>query len=230
MTPFILAPASLPRGEQHRDSLWVRRECFRYYVEQRRLHCDYLQILNLWLQAPYCEDCILSDPIRRDDRPDVSGDGWQVDMLLSLGQADRIVASAEESLREDPEFAFTCKKCLCELRPWDGDPVWVINYHLEDHYGIDLSTPGRLNPPRRIREQVFALYGNKCFRCGGIEGLHIDHIRPRAEGGDSAFRNLQPLCKACGNLKGTTLPSEIEVFNPLYFTAPPSDSWEHLFW
>ena len=121
-------------------------------------------------------------------------------MLLTLGGGDAVVGMTEEILKEDPDYALQCKRCQCDLRPWDGDYFYVVNYHLEEHYGIDLETPGRQNPSRRVRDRIFQLYDRKCFHCCGEGPLHIDHIRPRANGGDSAFRNLQPLCELCGNL------------------------------
>jgi 5-methylcytosine-specific restriction endonuclease McrA len=228
--PLIFERPAIPPGERHRDSLWVRGECYRFYVEQRQRYCTYLEILDLWLQAPYCQDCIWSDPFRRDQPADIGGDGWQVDMLLTLANGVALAETTEEHLREDSDYAFQCKRCQCDLRPWNGDQIRVVNYHLEDHYGIDLKTAGKIYPSKKIRKRIIQFYDRKCFRCGSSGPLHIDHIRARASGGDSAFRNLQPLCEACGQLKADGEPTEIEVFNPLYFTSPPSDSWEHLFW
>jgi len=156
---------------------------------------------------------------------------WQVNLLLHVDQADEIIKFTEAQLAEDSEYAFECKRCQHRpLRPWDGDDVWVLNYHLEEHYGINLEEPGKMNPSKKLRKKIFSLYGDHCFRCGETKGLHIDHLRPRAKGGDGAFRNLQPLCERCGNLKGDREPAQIEVFNPIYFMPQPSDSWPNLFW
>ena len=49
-----------------------------------------------------------------------------------------------------------------------------------------------------------ALFGPDaaCACCGGGRGhITIDHLRPRALGGTSAFDNLQPLCWCCNNIK-----------------------------
>jgi HNH endonuclease len=227
---IVFKPSVIHPADMYRNSLWAAEECFRFYVEQRRQFCTYSEILDLWLQAPYCQDCIWVDPLRRYEPADIRGEGWQVDMLLTLGNGAAVVEEIEEILKEDDDYALQCKLCQRDLRPWDKDHLWVVNYHLEERYGIDLRTPGRENPARRVRDRIFHLYDHKCFRCGSGGPLHIDHIRPRALGGDAAFRNLQPLCEPCGNLKGSTHPSDIEVFNPLYFTSPPSDAWEGLFW
>ena len=151
-------------------------------------------------------------------------------MLLKLGNGPAVAEEVAAFLDEDPDYAFQCKRCQCDLRPWDGDGIWVVDYRLEEHYGIVLETPGRRKPARKLRDLIVYLYDRKCFACGHGGRLHVDHVRPRARGGDSAFRNLQPLCEACGNLKGDIEPEEVQVFNPIYFTPPPSDGWEGLFW
>jgi 5-methylcytosine-specific restriction endonuclease McrA len=95
-----------------------------------------------------------------------------------------------------------------------------VDYHLEEHYGIPLETPGRRKPSRKIRDRIFQLYDQQCFSCGSGGPLHIDHIRPQAKGGDSAFRNLQPLCGVCGNLKRDTEPEEIQRSTPSILHRP----------
>jgi 5-methylcytosine-specific restriction endonuclease McrA len=106
-----------------------------------------------------------------------------------------------------------------------------MNYHLEEHYGIPLETPGRIRPIARIRQKIIELYDRACFGCGSSnKRLHIDHILPRSKGGDAAFRNLQPLCKDCGNMKGNDLPDEVDVYEDIYFGPYASDGYEGLFW
>jgi hypothetical protein len=103
---FVLRPSPIDPVEQHWHSLWVREECYRFYVEHRRHYCSHLQLLDLWLQAPYCEDCIWSDPFKRDGRPDIAGKGWQVDIVLKLGGGFSLVDEIEEILKEDSDFSF----------------------------------------------------------------------------------------------------------------------------
>src|SRR5207253_741857 len=121
-------------------------------------------------------------------------------------------------------------RCGTELRPWWGDDLWVETYHLEEHYSIPLE-PGRRNPSRKLRDQIIRLYDNRCYGCGrGDVPLHIDHVRPRARGGDASFRNLQPLCERCGQRKGSAMPEEVSICDDLYFGPYPSDGYEGLFW
>lgn len=215
--------------EDYRLNLWTKGECYRYYIEQRRLYCSYNQILDLWLLAPCCEDCAMSNPFLGDSIPNITPSTWALDILLELGpqKLEEIV----RLLSEEPEFAFICKKCGTALRPWDSDSVYVTKYHIEEHYGIPLNTPGRKDPPMRIQKRIISLYERKCFRCGvAVRPLHIDHIQPRSKGGDAAFRNLQPLCIPCGEEKGDSEATEVEVFSTMYFGPYPSDSYEGLFW
>ena len=226
INPYIPSPQ-----EQHEVELWTKFECYRFYVQQRRMYCTFKQIMDLWLRAPYCTECALSDPFERCRLPDISPNSWECDILLNVGQD--IIARTKDLLREDPDYYFSCKHCGKELRPWQNDEIYVVSYHLEEHYGIPLETPGKKNPSKKLKKQIFNLYDNKCFGCNknSRRDLHIDHIHPQSKDGDCAFRNLQPLCELCGNLKkGNELPKEIKVHSTIYFQPYPSDSYEGLFW
>lgn len=231
MTPLIILEPYIPSAqENHKYDLWAKAECYRYYVEQRRIHCNFNELLDLWLLAPYCETCILSDPIRENFLPDIYPDGWEMDVLLHLGLTH--LEQVRAILSEDPEFAYICKRCNKELRPWHDDNVYVTSYHLEEHYGIPLTVPGRVNPSRKVQKQIISLYEGRCFHCGMSDTslLHIDHIQPRVKGGDAAFRNLQPLCEHCGNKKSDRDALEVKIHSLMYFGPYPSDGYEGLFW
>jgi 5-methylcytosine-specific restriction endonuclease McrA len=187
-----------------------------------------MELMDLWLLAPQCEDCACSEPFSP-GLPDIHHDGWEVDLLLHVGPdaLDRI----QQERAEGSDFALRCKRCGRELRPWEDDDAYVVSYHLEEHYGIPLETPGQTSPPSRLRRKLFALYDSHCFGCRASDrDLHIDHIRPRSKGGDAAFRNLQPLCEECGNRKGDSDPIEVQVYSTIYFGPYPMDSYEGLFW
>lgn len=208
LTPYIPTPQ-----HAHELDLWTRAECYQFYVAQRRMHCTPLERMDLWLRAPCCEECILSDPFHANQLPDISPDNWEVDILWNLGNS-ALDAIRQEIGDEDLRFTFSCKRCGKELAPWDGDALHVVSYHLEEHYGIPLNTPGRRNPSQKLRNRITKLYRGVCFACGAVgPGLHIDHILPQDTGGDAAFRNLQPLCEACGQKKGDTMPEDVEVWS-----------------
>jgi 5-methylcytosine-specific restriction endonuclease McrA len=225
----LLEPHIETPRELYEDLLWVREECFRFYVRQRRAHCAFRELMDLWLRVPYCCDCALSQPFRPEGPADVTPDGWETDMLIQLGLGT--LERARRELARVPEFALLCKRCGRELRPWREDVVYVITYHLEEHYGIPLSSATIKQPAEKLRSRVLALYDHKCFGCESVgRPLHMDHVLPRSKGGDTAFRNLQPLCEQCGNLKGDEVPREVHVYSDIYFGPYPSDGFEGLFW
>lgn len=221
----ILTPPTFDKKAQHADDLWVRKECYRFYIQQRRLHCTFMERMDLWLLAPFCSNCIQSDPFEPQRQPDIIPPTWEEDVLLAVGK--NTLDQTQLQLLKNPEYGIACKKCGRRLRPWNGDEVHVVSYHLEEHYGIDLETPGKAWPSKELRNRIFALYDFKCFACNSEEDLHIDHIQPRALGGDAAFRNLQPLCKECGKRKADTPATEVAVHSAMYFSSPPCDG---LFW
>lgn len=228
--PILKVDIPTPK-EHHEMDLWEKEECYKFYIKERRRNCTFRQIMNLWLQVPYCAPCIAADPLLYDRLPDIYGKHWQRDISWNLGEDSLRIIKKE--LRGNSDFAIICKKCGHELKPWDEDEVWVVNYHLEEHYDIPLSTPGKKSPCRKLRNKIIELYDRRCFGCGATETdnkLHIDHILPQSKGGDSAFRNLQPLCKNCGDMKGNDLPDEVDVYSDIYFGPYPSDGHEGLFW
>lgn len=211
--------------------LFVKEESYRFYIKERRRHCTFCQLMNLWLQVPYCSSCALSDPYVQECPADIYGKNWQTDVLLTVKLGRDTLRRIKKEIRENTEFALICKGCGNELRPWREDKVWVVNHHLEEHYGIPLETPDRKNPSKKLCKKIIELYDHACFGCGETnKKLRIDHICPQSKGGDAAFRNLQPLCEDCGNLKRDDMPDEVDVYLDLYFGPYPSDGYEGLFW
>jgi len=62
---------------------------------------------------------------------------------------------------------------------------------------------------RFSRRNIFARDGNRCQYCGrkfpSVE-LSLDHVIPRASGGDSSWENLVSACRACNARKGGRTP------------------------
>ena len=55
------------------------------------------------------------------------------------------------------------------------------------------------------REEVFARDGYRCVYCGEVfdaESLSLDHVQPRARGGDHSGGNVVTACGACNVRKG----------------------------
>ena len=56
-----------------------------------------------------------------------------------------------------------------------------------------------------LRERIFTRDGNRCVYCAGLfppEQLSLDHVQPRARGGDNSPGNLVTACLACNTRKG----------------------------
>lgn len=56
-----------------------------------------------------------------------------------------------------------------------------------------------------IREEVFARDRWRCVYCGEVrsaEDLSVDHVHPRALGGDSSQGNVVTACRGCNVRKG----------------------------
>ena len=49
----------------------------------------------------------------------------------------------------------------------------------------------------RIRQQVFAERGRRCFECGGAGRLEVHHVIPLHRGGSNHPSNLRPICRGC---------------------------------
>lgn len=224
-----IAPVILSPQDQYYLDLWSRMECYKFYVQERRKNCNFMEIMNLRLRVPYCWICLQSDPLAWNRIPDIRPKNWEDDISWKLG--GETLEIIKDGLELDPNFAIQCKHCGSLLRPWEKDEVYVVKYHLDEHYDIPLATKGKIYPSEKIRNQIIKLYDHRCFGCNseGME-LHIEHVLPRSHGGDAAFRNMQPLCDSCGNLKGSKLPEEVVVYNDIYFGPYPSDGYEGLFW
>lgn len=62
---------------------------------------------------------------------------------------------------------------------------------------------------RSVREIVIKRDGYVCGICGGAvepDDVHIDHVRPRARGGDHRLSNLQVAHSRCNIRKGASWP------------------------
>ena len=212
----------------YEDKRWVWFECLAFLVRQRRKHCHFMQLMDLWLTVPKCGVCAAAGPFPPRG-PDIVPEDWENDLAMSTGET--CLRRIRSVLREDTDFAIRCKDCGVELRPWQGDDVFVSSEHLEETYGISTETPNRHTPSKNTRALVYRLYGRTCFGCGSSDrSLHIDHIFPTSKGGDAAFRNLQPLCDYCGARKGQKSPESVDVHSDLYFGPYPPDSHEGLLW
>jgi hypothetical protein len=85
----------------------------------------------------------------------------------------------------------------------------------EDHVEVAAGSHHRTgrDPSLRLRWHVLQRDNFKCCACGsspaitlGVE-LHVDHVHPWSEGGETVLENLQTLCSKCNLGKSNLLPA-----------------------
>lgn len=59
--------------------------------------------------------------------------------------------------------------------------------------------------PRDVQMEVFYRDGGKCVMCGADKYLEFDHIIPFSKGGANTVDNIQILCRACNQKKGSNI-------------------------
>lgn len=70
------------------------------------------------------------------------------------------------------------------------------------------------------RENVFKRDGYQCQYCGTQKDLTLDHIMPRARGGETNWNNLVTACKKCNSNKGNFTPEEAGMTLPMRPSKP----------
>jgi 5-methylcytosine-specific restriction endonuclease McrA len=90
-------------------------------------------------------------------------------------------------------------------------------------YAVDIhGTEHQINRkhPQYGRKTIYAilayLYGEKCAKCGVIDNLTIDHIKPLHHHGSNGLENLQLLCEKCNNEKDANV-IDYRPFSPTIF-------------
>jgi len=64
------------------------------------------------------------------------------------------------------------------------------------------------NYTKQDEQFTYNLFNNKCFNCGSIENLCIDHIYPLSLGNPLTRTNACVLCKLCNSSKHNSLPED----------------------
>ena len=77
----------------------------------------------------------------------------------------------------------------------------------------------------RLAGQVFAERGRVCHLCGMPGADSLDHLVPRAMGGDDSLDNLAPAHKRCNSSRGAMPLDEWRARHPLPERAHPSRMW-----
>lgn len=58
------------------------------------------------------------------------------------------------------------------------------------------------------RRNILRRDGNQCQYCGRTDGLTIDHVIPKSQGGGDTWENLVTACTRCNNKKANRTPEQ----------------------
>jgi 5-methylcytosine-specific restriction endonuclease McrA len=62
------------------------------------------------------------------------------------------------------------------------------------------------------RKNILRRDSHRCQYCGrGDNALTLDHVVPKARGGDDSWENLVTACVVCNNRKGDRTPEEVNM-------------------
>ena len=67
------------------------------------------------------------------------------------------------------------------------------------------------NIPRNLRERIIERDGRRCVYCDedlSSAEIHMDHVIPESQGGETTYNNLQVTCRKCNLAKGVLTESE----------------------
>lgn len=186
---------------------WLEDEYRATMADHRKKLCASTDRLEIRMPMILCESCFgakVEGIFVHYRGPDVLPESWESDLANIL---DEDVAGSFARDEDSPQ----CQSCRHNLH---GKPLYVETVELSERLGVSDETSA-IGVPRKRRPDVLKFYGKQCFACGSDGPLEIDHIHPRSHGGTAAFRNLQPLCRKCGQAKADRLAQDIvAVFDP----------------
>jgi 5-methylcytosine-specific restriction endonuclease McrA len=65
--------------------------------------------------------------------------------------------------------------------------------------------------PRNLRQRIIERDGTRCVYCDedlSSAEIHMDHVIPESQGGETTYNNLQVTCRKCNLAKGVLTESE----------------------
>ncbi len=75
-------------------------------------------------------------------------------------------------------------------------------------YVFNMTTLNSSEAKRLWRTAIKEAWGNRCSYCGGTpiddKSLTIDHVKPKARGGEDMTSNCIPACRRCNGDKGSS--------------------------
>lgn len=110
-------------------------------------------------------------------------------MLIYLGKAEPVIVDDRKALHS-----------VSKTYPWPS--IIRISRFIKVPYKKVILT----------RKNILRRDGYKCAYCGRSDiPLTVDHIIPKARGGDDSWENLICACTRCNNVKGDRTPEEANM-------------------
>ena len=157
---------------------------------------------------------------------------WQAVNVATVARALVLLWNESARVVDPADYQVYGWEDWAKLRPDDGDRfIRAVRFRLRVPEVIVLSAYDRL-PAAAVtfsRRNIFKRDHYTCQYCGvqpGGEELTIDHVVPRAQGGDSRWDNCVLACLTCNSHKADRTPEQAHMrlrrtpvqpkWNPLY--------------
>lgn len=107
----------------------------------------------------------------------------------------------------DSQKHSSCYQCFVDRSDHYLVCIYCTRWHSPGYamcYTCRKDHPGRDDAAKDLRVDILMRDGYACQKCGSIELLQVDHIKPCYEDGTADPWNLHVLCRSCNIQKGKT--------------------------
>jgi 5-methylcytosine-specific restriction endonuclease McrA len=124
--------------------------------------------------------------------------GYEAVMTVSVRRAMVLIVEGKaEMVEQDAAAVIRSERC----RWFAPLVIRLLRY---------IRVPHRMHG-RMGRRMVLARDRYTCGYCGGDDGLTIDHITPRSQGGGNEWENVVACCLRCNQRKGNRTPEQADI-------------------
>jgi hypothetical protein len=215
-----------------------RKEALQLFYRLSRDFRDAFSDLELVVLKPLCTSCANQRSIGLGSSGKTSIvmvlPGYRPEQFRMYDRSSHLLHFFPYERDEDEErFRVTCKHCgdYADQGNEDGDELIAVEPEsFCEYFGVEDEGPKKAAGD--LREEIRALYGNICFRCGEkrIDEMTVDHIVPKSAEGVAVPTNLQLLCKKCNGEKADQTPERLVLALDFLMRPAPWDSYEGLIW
>ena len=109
------------------------------------------------------------------------------ELLTKIEKLKGLLAHSHPHVSLAELFNMTCDIAIHQLDPAQTQKTRAPQKHCGVKKGISI----------HLKRQIWKDAKSRCTNCGSLHALEIDHIKARANGGDSDPQNLRLLCRNC---------------------------------